>query len=153
MEKFIRRLWNNFSLSDQNDDINYEIKMKVFCQLVQKLPSDEAYDIYLQHDLVEEAFQLMQHQCSDSHGDEDPIQHTSMFFQMLAYLLEKKLLGCHATRLSTLLPSNFKMAEFWNMYQQQAGFEASSRCTIFVKHEKDLCVGDMTPLFEKLLEY
>ncbi|XP_066914181.1 uncharacterized protein [Clytia hemisphaerica] len=152
-EKFIRRLWNTFTLTeDENKSVNQEMRMQVFCQLVQKLPSEEAFDVYLQHDIVEQAFHLLQNKCSDSQSNEDPIQHTSMFFQMLAYLLGKKLLGCYATRLSTLLPDTFKMAEFWNMYQQQAGFEASSRCGIFVKHEKDLCVGDMKSLFEKLLE-
>jgi len=153
MEKFIRRLWNTFTLTeDENKSVNQEMRMQVFCQLVQNLPPEEAFDVYLQHDIVEQAFHLLQNKCSDSQSDEDPIQHTSMFFQMLAYLLGKKLLGCYATRLSTLLPDTFKMAEFWNMYQQQAGFEASSRCGIFVKHEKDLCVGDMKSLFEKLLE-
>ena len=145
METFIAKLWAVISLPELSDPKHTE-KMSVFAKITQNYPQEDAYDVFLEHGLVEEAFSHLHQQTETG----DAMVRTSLFFQMMTYLLDNKLLGRYGDRLSRLVPEDFRMAEFCNMYTINQSVEMG-REPVFVKNENELSVGDLKSFLGKIL--
>ena len=139
------------------EDPTYATKLSVFNKLLQMtrqhsstnnhkdvvVHNDDVVDFVLEHGLVDEVFSYIRQQPSDS------LQHKAAFFRLVTYLMEEKLLAQYADRLTSVTPSTFKMAEFWNLFKQHS--IDAERSQLFVRNDDGMSVGAMKNFIEKLL--
>ena len=147
---------NNNNTTEPVNSTSYSTKLSVFnklFQLKQQQSSttnsieekvDDGEDIVefmIEHDLIDESLCYIRQQRPDS------LQHKAAFFRLLTYLLENKIVARYADRLVSLMPTTFKMADFWNLLKQQQSSINDGR--LFVNHGMN--VGAMKTFVQKLL--
>jgi len=126
-------------------DPEHAAKMDVFAKISKSFPHEHAYDVFLEHGMVGQAFDCLNQKMTTS----DAILKTSLFFQMMTYLLDKKMLGRYGDLLSPLVPDDFKMSEFCNLYTMQS--VELGKGPVFVRNDKELSVGDLKSFLERIL--
>lgn len=104
----------------------------------------EALNLYLENKLYKEAVTLL-----DSHSDDSEL-HYRLFYMILSTFIEEGPLGEYSQRLSLMLPTRFRLAEFCNLVK---GFEdASQSIDVFSSGDRTASCEDMQPLLCKLVE-
>lgn len=143
-------------MPNKTSDPTYSTKLSVFNKLLQmnqqhftgmsENTTDEVVEddcdiveFMMEHGLVDNIFSYIRQQQPDS------LQHKAVFFRLITYLMENKMVARYADRLVLLTPTTFKMAEFWNLFKQQSINDG----LLFVKDGMN--VGAMKSFVEKLL--
>ena len=104
----------------------------------------EALTLYLENKLYKEAVTLL-----DSHSDDSEL-HYRLFYMVLSTFIEEGALGEYSQRLSLMLPTRFKLAEFCSVVK---GFEDATQCIdVFSSGDRTASCEDMQPLLRKLVE-
>ena len=98
---------------------------------------------FLDFGLIDQAIDLVKQNCKNEDG-----QLEDLFFRILKYLINKKMLPRYVDEIKDLMPPEFDAFQFYNLLSESMIEVGGSK--VFVSSEKDLNFGAIEPVLSKI---